>query len=320
MKVGILGLGVMGRNHARVLSSMESVSEVCLFDPASVEGDSFLGHQIETDLQRTLDAGLDYCVVSAPTNTHQELALVLASRKIPTLVEKPIAPSVTEGRRILEAFTSAGVIGAVGHIERYNPAAIGLKAKIEEGILGEMYQITTRRVGPYTGRIRDVGVIKDLATHDIHLVTWLTGESYAHISARTTSPSDGAHEDSVLAIGNLTNGTLVSHVVNWISPTKERVTTVLGERGLLVADTLGGNLFFHENGTNQSNWDSLAQFKGISEGPVHKFELKSVEPLVLEHTAFQEAVTTKSTEGVVSFGEALVVLETAERMIEASKH
>ena len=309
----------MGRNHARVLSGMGSVDEVRLFDPASMDGDNFLGHRIESDLERTLDGGLDYCVVSAPTNTHEELALMLASRKIPALVEKPIAPSVTEGKKILDAFNSAGVVGGVGHIERYNPAAIGLKSKIEEGVLGQVYQITTRRVGPYSGRIRDVGVIKDLATHDIHLVTWLTGESYDLISARTASPSDGDHEDSVLAIGNLSDGTLVSHVVNWISPTKERVTTVLGERGLLVADTLGGNLFYHENGTNQSNWDSLAQFKGISEGPVHKFELESIEPLVLEHTAFQKAVETKSTEGIVSFGEALVVLETAERMIEASK-
>jgi UDP-N-acetylglucosamine 3-dehydrogenase len=319
LRVGILGLGVMGKNHARVLSGMDSVTEVILFDPILGKQGDIMGKAVEAELDKFLDQEFDYCVVSAPTSAHLDLALELVKREIPALVEKPIAPSVGEGEKILKAFSEAGLIGAVGHVERYNPASIALKQKLGEGLLGNIFQVSTRRVGPYTGRIRDVGVIKDLASHDIHLVSWLTGQPYASITAKTASVSDGPHEDSVIAVGALGDGTLVSHVVNWISPTKERVTTVLGEKGLLIADTLSGSLSFHENGTNQSNWDSFSQFKGISEGPVHKFELIRVEPLVSEHLAFQNAILSGDADGVVTFDEALEVLKVAELMIASGK-
>jgi UDP-N-acetylglucosamine 3-dehydrogenase len=315
LKVGVVGLGVMGKNHVRVLSTMDAVTEVRVFDPYMPKGEKFLGLEIFADLEQFLENDLDYCVVSSPTSTHESMAVHLAARGVPALVEKPISPTSQEGKNIIEVFSKAGLVGGVGHIERYNPATLAMKEKLEEGLLGKIYQITTRRVGPYTGRIRDVGVIKDLATHDIHLVLWLIGSSYGRLDARTISISDGPHEDSLIAVGSLDNGVLFSHVVNWISPTKERVTTILGERGLLVADTLNGNLFFHENGTNQNNWDSLAQFKGISEGPVHKFELMKIEPLVAEHLAFQNAIRTKNLSEIVTFESALEVLSVAEDLI-----
>jgi predicted dehydrogenase len=227
---------------------MNSVTEVRLFDPILGKQGEFMGKAVEAELDKFLDQEFDYCVVSAPTSVHLDLALELVRREIPALVEKPIAHSVPEGEKILQTFSEAGLMGAVGHVERYNPASIALKQKLEDGLLGKVFQVTTRRVGPYTGRIRDVGVIKDLASHDIHLVSWLTGQPYSSVTAKTASLSDGPHEDSVIAVGALADGTLVSHVVNWISPTKERVTTVLGEKGLLIADTLSGSLSFSVQG------------------------------------------------------------------------
>lgn len=315
LKVGVLGLGAMGKNHVRVLSNMDSVSEVKVFDPVLGRGSRFMGLAVEKTMESFLDSDLDYCVVSTPTANHESVSLLLAQLRIPALVEKPIAVSAAEGRRMLDAFSRLQVLGAVGHIERYNPAAIGLKQRIDEGMLGKIFQVTTTRVGPFTGRIKDVGVIKDLASHDIHLVGWLTGQGYLSVESRTASLAEGPHEDSLLAIGTLTDGTLFSHVVNWVSPAKERRTTVLGENGLMVADTLSGNLFFYENGTNKSNWDSLSQFRGTTEGPVHKFELAKEEPLVAEHLAFQGAVKTGDTSNIVSLEEALSVIEIADRLI-----
>jgi predicted dehydrogenase len=192
-----------------------------------------------------------------------------------------------------------------------------MKKKLEHEVLGKVYQISTRRVGPYSGRIRDVGVVKDLASHDIDLVGFLSGSTYENLSSRTLNPLGNSYEDLLIAIGTLSNGSLVSHLVNWVSPTKERVTSVLGEKGMLVADTLSVDLFFYENGSKPTNWDGISIFKGTSEGATHKFELVKTEPLVNEHVAFQNAVIENSSKGLATIAEGLKVLKVAERLVQA---
>jgi predicted dehydrogenase len=124
------------------------------------------------------------------------------------------------------------------------------------------------------------------------------------------------HEDILLAIGTLGNGSLVSHLVNWISPIKERVTSVLGENGMLVADTLSVDLYFIEKGSQPTNWDGISIFKGTSEGATHKFELVKNEPLVNEHLAFQSATRSNKTGGLATLEEGLEVLKVAERLVQ----
>lgn len=307
----------MGRNHVRVLSEMAEVSELVLFDAQMDTNEKFLGFPLQKSLDSLIETRPRYCVVSTPTITHHEVAMALAAAGIPALLEKPISSTIEEGKSLVQIFQDAALLGAVGHIERYNPAILELKKKLDEGILGQVHQVTSRRIGPYSGRVRDVGVIKDLASHDIHLVRWLTGSSYESLSCLVSSPTGGPHEDSMMALARLENGVLVSHLVNWISPTKERVTTVLGQNGLLIADTLAGDLYFYENGVAPLSWDSLSLFKGISQGPMRKYETSKKEPLVAEHEAFQTALSTQDTSYVVTLAEGLEVLEVATRMIAA---
>ena len=308
----------MGRNHARVLSKMASVDAVALYDPLGSTMGLLHGIDVNDRLESFLNQNFDYCVVSSPTSTHREMALELAALGIPALIEKPIAFSVEEGSEIAEAFNSRDLLGAVGHIERYNPAIIALKAKLSEGILGSIFQITTRRVGPFSGRIRDVGVAKDLASHDIDLVCSISNSTYKNVYSQLAFPLGTGNEDSLLAIGEMENGVQFSHVVNWISPTKERVTSVLGENGLLVADTLLGKLSFFKNGSSYENWSRPTGDRGVSEGAVTVYELDLVEPLLAEHVAFQSALETGSREFVASIGEGLNVLSVAERMINGA--
>jgi UDP-N-acetylglucosamine 3-dehydrogenase len=317
MKVGVIGLGVMGRNHARVLSTMSSVSELFLYDPVGEEIGSVGGVSVEFNFAKFLDLGMDYCVISSPTSTHLEIGLELAARKIPALIEKPLAGNPKDGETLVEAFANAGVVAGVGHVERFNPAIIEMKNKLEDGVLGKVYQISTRRVGPYSGRIRDVGVVMDLASHDIDLVGFLSGSTYVNVSSRSLKPLGNSYEDLLLAIGALSDGSLVSHLVNWVSPTKERVTSVLGEKGMLVADTLSVDLYFYENGSKPTNWDGISIFKGTSEGATHKFELVKNEPLVNEHVAFQTAVLENNSRGLATLEEGLEVLKVAERLVQA---
>jgi predicted dehydrogenase len=245
------------------------------------------------------------------------MALKLVNLGVPTLIEKPIAFSVEEALEIAEAFESRSILGAVGHTERYNPAIIALREQLETGVLGKIFQITTRRVGPYSGRIRDVGVVKDLATHDIDLVLSITGSFYKSVHSQMSFPNGLEHEDSLLAIGELGNSVQYSHVVNWISPTKERVTSVLGENGLIIADTLAGNLSLFEDGTAQNRWDNGDALRRVSADSVRELAVANVEPLVHEHEIFQAAIVTKDSSMVVSIQQGIEVLKVAERMISA---
>jgi UDP-N-acetylglucosamine 3-dehydrogenase len=318
LKVGVIGLGVMGKNHARVLSNMASVEELVLYDPVGADIGQLHGREVSDNLDSFLSQKFDYCVVSSPTSTHRDIALKLASLNTPALIEKPLAFSVDEAIEISEAFESRGLLGAVGHIERYNPAIIALREKLDTGILGKIFQITTRRVGPYSGRIRDVGVVKDLASHDIDLVLSISRSSYKSLNCQLSSPLNSGHEDSLFAIGELENGVHFSHVVNWISPTKERVTSVLGENGLMVADTLTGDLAFYENGTSVNTWDTAEVLRGVSEGAVHKIAVAKVEPLIQEHKVFQAALGSGARSEVVSISQGLEVLKVAERFLGAN--
>lgn len=315
IRVGVIGLGVMGRNHARVLASMPGVELAGLYDAFLGTSQAIHGVTVENDFDTFLATDFDYVVVSSPTATHLEYGLALASRGVNALIEKPLAASVNEAKLLIEAFDGARLICAVGHIERFNPALQAMKKKIDEGLIGEIIQITTRRQGPFPGRIADVGVVKDLASHDIDLTAWIANSRYKIARGELAYRSGRTHEDSLIAVGQLENGVLVSHIVNWLSPFKERQTAVLGEKGLLVADTLAVDLTFSQNGNVTSSWEVQTQFRGVTEGDITRFALERKEPLLSEHVAMIDAVTTSSKSGIVSLQDGLEVLRIAEMLI-----
>src|SRR5690606_35483007 len=142
------------------------------------------------------------------TALHRSVGLQLAEAGVPALIEKPLAKDPEEAFALMEAFSSRGLVAGVGHIERYNPALQSLRQRLEAGDLGEVYQVVTRRQGPFPQRISDVGVVLDLATHDIDLTAWVAGQPYAQVAAQTFHKSDNPHEDMVSITGVLTGGTL----------------------------------------------------------------------------------------------------------------
>lgn len=315
LRAGLVGLGMMGRHHMRLLGQIQDVEFVGIYDPAVAGQKTASGQPVFDSLHELISEGLDYCIVAAPTAFHLELGLELARAGIHALIEKPVAPTHAEALQLVEAFSNAGLVGGVGHIERFNPALGAMRQKIEEGLLGEIYQISTRRQGPFPSRIADVGVVKDLATHDIDLTAWVAQSPYANVSARTTHRSGRPHEDMVVAVGTLENGVIVNHVVNWLSPFKERNTTVIGDKGALVADTLTADLTFFSNGVINNNWDNVSAFRGVSEGDIIRYSLNKVEPLLAEHLAFRDAVRDKSDNGIVTLADGLAAVHIADQMI-----
>lgn len=318
LRVGLIGLGSMGRHHARVIRATEGMDLVAVADPG---GDRFgVSGELPllADVHALIDAGLDAAMVAVPTIYHEDVALALAEAGVPTMVEKPIAHDAAAGRRVAEAFENRGLVGAVGYVERCNPALRALRERLDRGDLGEVYQVMTRRQGPFPARISDVGVVKDLATHDVDLTAWVANSPYTSISAQVTHRSGRENEDMVVATGQLASGAIVSHVVNWLTPFKERVTIVTGEKGAFVADTLTGDLTFYANGTVASTWDQVAAFRGVTEGDVIRYAIEKREPLSLEQENFRDAVRGVGS-AHVTMAEGVATLDVVEAVLTSAE-
>lgn len=315
-RVGLVGLGSMGRNHARVVLGLPDTQLTAIVDPA-VQTGTHLGVPVHASVEALLKERLDYCVIATPTRDHLQVAVLLAEHGIPCLIEKPLALDTVQGQRIADAFQSRGVPAAVGHIERYNAAIRALRERVQAGELGDVFMMHTRRLSPLPERIGDVGVTLDLATHDFDIARHVLDAEYRDLHAFVQSQPGRAHEDAISVLARMTDETVVSHVVNWLSPMKERSIAVTGERGMLVADTVLADLVRYENGVRGETWAELAQFGGVREGDTTRYALKKIEPLRAEHAGFRNYLMGER--GVVcTLEEALVTLRVAERVLHAS--
>jgi len=318
LRAGLIGLGMMGRHHARVLASLPGVDLVGVADaggdPYSVAG----GRPLVDSIDKLIELGLDYCMVAVPTIYHLEIGLALADAGVHAIIEKPLAHDTPSARKLSDVFAAKGLVGAVGHIERYNPALQSARARLEAGELGTVYQVTTRRQGPFPARIADVGVIKDLATHDIDLTAWVTQQPFTSVAARTAFRSGREHEDLVSITGQLADGTVTNHLVNWLSPLKERVTVITGEKGAFVADTLTADLTFYANGSIPVTRDDIAAFRGVSEGNVTRYAIAKPEALRVEHENFRDAVLGKDAD-IVTLQQGMITVVVAEAAIESAR-
>ena len=314
-RVGVIGLGSMGRNHLRVLQHLIDAEPVATYDPINHGGDG-LPHY--TDFEAFLDQGLDYAVVAAPTDSHFDLGCRLVEHGTACLIEKPLAGTSSDATALADIFASHSVALGVGHVERHNTAVQQARLRLQQGLIGEVIQYASIRQGPFPGRIRDVGVALDLATHDIDVVSFLQGQPYASVSCVSQFISGGAHEDSLVAVGRLGDGTAVNHVVNWMSPFKERRLVILGTKGALVVDTLGSDLIYYENAAIEVEWDDLAHFRGMVEGNVTRLAFSKKEPLVEEHLSFQARILGKPSDIADGKAGALNVA-VAEAFLESSR-
>ena len=316
LKAALIGFGAMGKNHARILNSLDNVDLVAVLDPGISPSISNL--PFVSSLEDLIDLKPDYCVIATPTITHEEIAIRLAENGINIFIEKPIAISSDTATRIIAAVDKNGLVGAVGHIERFNASLVEAKRRIKLGQLGDVYQISTRRLGPFPARITDVGVTIDLATHDIDLTKWISDSTYESICAHSAIRSGRNNEDLISVVGKLRNGIITSHNVNWLSPLKERKTIITGEKGTFVADTLRSDLTFYENGSILNTQREIAHFKGVTQGETTIFAFERPEALLVEHLEFVKALSGLES-NIVTLGEALETIRVAEAITVSAK-
>ncbi len=233
---------------------------------------------------------LDAVVVAVPTRFHLAAGLAALERGTHVLIEKPIATNLDEGRKLLAAANRSKTVLAVGHVERFNPAVRELQRRVNDGEIGRMFQLQARRQGPFPARIRDVGVVIDLATHDLDVMHHLAASEVQRLYAETEQRIHTDHEDILNALLKFDSGVLGVLQVNWLTPTKIRELTVLGERGMFVCNYLTQELTQYKNADMMGSADAGHQPRAVIEGESVTYPIVQAEPLKLELEAFLQAV------------------------------
>lgn len=302
MRIAVVGAGVMGANHIRVLSELGGdVDLVGIADPDPVARAAvarrFATSAYEQPAALFDETAPDAVVVAVPTSLHHDIARDAIDRGISVLVEKPLAETLEQACELVAAAERAGVTLAVGHIERFNPAVRELERRLGDGELGRIFMLHSRRQSPFPGRIRDVGVIADLATHEVDMMRHLAGAEVAGIQSTISQVLHPSQEDIVFGLLHFENGVLGVLDVNWVTPTKVRDISVTGERGMFTVDYLRQELYFHANAavagpaTDRSKW-TPGSYAGVHEGDMTRFHISRREPLREELLDFLDAVRT----------------------------
>lgn len=323
LKAAVIGVGSMGRHHARVYTELGNVSLVGIADAIPETGQRIAAKYnvpAYTDYQEMLARERpDIVTVAVPTRLHYDVALHVMEAGTHVLVEKPIAATVSEAQSLIVRAKELGRYLTVGHIVRFNPAIQALKSHLDAGELGQIFQIVCRRVGPFPTRIQDVGVVVDLAPHDLDVMRFLSGAEPIRVYAETQQKIHTAHEDLLTALLRFDDGITGMLEINWLTPLKVREITVLGEHGMFKVNDLTQDLYFYENAeANGMLWNTLSVLKGVSEGKMIRYPLKRYEPLKAELEAFADAVL-EGKPAPVSGTDGLAALRLALTLVESSK-
>jgi predicted dehydrogenase len=259
-----------------------------------------LGCVAVADVEELLDRDIDAITIAAPTHLHRDIALLCIARGVHVMVEKPIASSVEEGRDIINAARRAGVTLMVGHVERFNPAVEAIK----EAIRGEdILSIAITRVGPFPPRMSNVGVVIDLAVHDIDLIRWFTDSDIIEVQPQLSS-AVAEREDIALLQFRTASGVLAHINTNWLTPFKAR-NVIVATRGKYVT----GDLL-----TRQVT--ECFGFQPDGSYSMRHLSVGHAEPLRSELLAFLRAVRAGSVPAVTG-EEAVASLEIATRCLSS---
>lgn len=303
LRVGVIGVGVMGSNHARVLSDMAGVELVAVADPDAKQREfvaGTLGCGAVADAEALLRAGIDAAIIAAPTHLHHDIAKQCIDQGVHVLVEKPIASTIEESRAIVAAARRAGVTLMVGHVERFNPAVQSIKRAIKDQ---NILSIAITRVGPFPPRMSNVGVVIDLGVHDIDLIRWFTESEIVEIQPQMSS-AVAEREDIALLQFRTASGVLAHINTNWLTPFKARNIHIATRDKYLIADLL----------TLQVT--ECFGFQPDGSYSMRHLSVGYAEPLRSELVAFVDAVRSGERPAVTG-EEAVASLEIAIRCLDA---
>jgi len=306
LRVGVVGVGNMGRHHARIYSelSKEGKVEFVGVADANLERAKEVASQFKTRAfanYKELVERVDAVSIAVPTSLHRQVALEFIENGVSVLVEKPIAESIESAQEIIRAAKKNNVTLMVGHVERFNPGVLKLKEILDENLIGKVVTLTAKRVGPLPPQIKDVGVIIDLAVHDIDVMSFLLERNVRKVYARAGSAKNPLElEDYAIIMLDFENATGVVET-NWLTPHKVRTLSVVGTEGIAELNYITQKLILYNH-----EWvkEAKVQFK---------------EPLRNELEHFVECVKKKEKplvdgeEGLHALMVAIKALESVNR-------
>ncbi|MDO5498859.1 MAG: Gfo/Idh/MocA family oxidoreductase [Propionibacteriaceae bacterium] len=304
LRAGVVGSGHMGRNHLRVLGELPGIVPALAIDPQTP--DPAVGVAWVPTIAEAAGR-IDLAILAAPSALHEELGLQLVAQRLPTLIEKPIATDSAAGARLVRAFAEAGVAAAAGHIERFNPVVVALRAALP--LVGPVTHVGTTRAGPFPERAMPVGVVADLLVHDIDLACSLTSGEYAWVSAQAETRPERPCEDAVRVRGELMlpegRAVSLSHRADRISADRVRLLQVIGADGGLRADLIDQTLTHW--------WDT-------ADGPQTRIlPVTPSQPLAGELAAWRDVVRTGQPDPVLAtLSDGLRAVRVAEAVLASA--
>jgi UDP-N-acetylglucosamine 3-dehydrogenase len=242
VRVGVVGLGAMGRRHAEAALGVAGIELVGVADSSTTPHAPIGDVRVVGSLTDLLELGVDACVVATPSPDHLSAALALAAAGAHALIEKPLAMDLEECEQIEAAFGSTPLVARVGHVERFNGALLALRARLRGGELGDLREIVTRREAGAPRRSDGGDVLLDLGTHDFDLVAWLTGTPFEPLSLTATRVGSAPSDQALRVDATVEGGLTTTHTVSWQAQERVRQVTVRGTAGALVADSLAQEL------------------------------------------------------------------------------
>lgn len=293
MKGVLIGIGNMGKNHARLLLDSNQVKSLDLVDPCYEEYEAnYRFDSCYKDLDDAIFSNqYDFAIVASPTNTHYEICKKLLENKIHTLVEKPVAEDFNKATDLQNIALKNDVHFLPGHIERYNPAVTFLKKTLDNFDINSVYRIEVLRCSPFPPRISDVGVAFDLSVHDLDVINYLFDTEAKTVFCKSSQKLHKDHEDGIMAIINFDNDIDCIMNTNWTAPIKKREMNIYGAWGMFKIDFISQNLTYYENPSHVSEQGAYG-WTGISEGRKITYNVPKYEPLKKEHEHFFNGIAT----------------------------
>ena len=295
IKIAVIGLGSMGKNHYRILKELEDKAVIVgLCDQEQLNGyDEPCYTDVEMMLEHTKPEAI---IIATPTSTHKDIALQCIQRGVHLFIEKPAAGTVEDAKAIQTAAKDKGVKSCVGHVERFNPVVQALKKELKER---EIYTISITRVGPFPPRIADVGVLTDLSVHDIDLMRFITGQEIKNRAVFKSRKIHNHYEDNAVLNFELEDNIIANLLTNWLTPFKKRVIEVACQQVYLEADLITQNL------TEYSGYNEKNAYV------VRDCHIKKDEPLLKEIEAFIQYVKTGELGSLATIEDSIITLEVA---------
>lgn len=299
INIAVIGVGNMGKNHARIYFEHPDVNLVAVCDINKERCDEFSKRYVckgYYDVESLLKSEkLDGVSIVVPTSVHKEIVEKVVPKKINILLEKPVASNLKDSEYIQKLIKENKIICVCGHIERYNPGVQKSLEMIFNKDLGDLFYINAIREGLNPQGFVDVDALTNLGIHDLEIINYIIKNISDSIAC-----FNGLKESKINKFGDLfrvnlktRNKCVINLVVDTLTPIKKRELYICGEKGLLSLDYISQKLVFYTNGSAKESYSYSEILKGVTSGETINIDFEIKEPLFLEINNFIKSIEGK---------------------------